>query len=268
MNWRLLAKDIMEFNRGSLSYRLDKVAGRKWQRAVEYGRRSLIRFRDVRRIPVIINCRDRLSCLQTLVEWLEAAEMTNIVLLDNNSSYPPLLEFYAQSKYPVVRLGNNLGFQALWRSGLYKKYRYDYYIYTDPDVVPIAECPDDVVEHFLSILWSHPDIQKVGIGLKVDDLPDCYAPKQEVLNWESSFWRVEISPDVWDARVDTTFALYRPLVKGGAWLNACRTGYPYLARHLPWYEDSSHPTEELLYYQAHLQSPVHWSSKQSAGDAV
>jgi hypothetical protein len=32
---------------------------------------------------------------------------------------------------------------------------------------------------------------------------------------------------------------------------ALRTGAPYLARHLGWYEDSAHPSDELLHYRAH-----------------
>jgi hypothetical protein len=52
------------------------------------------------------------------------------------------------------------------------------------------------------------------------------------------------------APVDTTLALYRP---GGRWhLSGMRTGGKYQARHLPWYVDSAHPTQEELYYRAHL----------------
>ena len=40
---------------------------------------------------------------------------------------------------------------------------------------------------------------------------------------------------------------------------AARTGYPYMARHLSWYEDSSNPSEEQLYYEAHMNKDYsHW----------
>jgi hypothetical protein len=39
-------------------------------------------------------------------------------------------------------------------------------------------------------------------------------------------------------------------------LDALRTGSPYLARHLPWYVDSSRPTDEDRYYRDHLDPAV------------
>ena len=52
--------------------------------------------------PIFINCRDRITCLSVLVDWLEKAGHENIYLLDNDSSYPPLLEYYEQTPHTVV----------------------------------------------------------------------------------------------------------------------------------------------------------------------
>ena len=42
---------------------------------------------------------------------------------------------------------------ALWRSGILEKLNIKTpYIYTDPDVIPIEECPDDFIKKFLEIL--------------------------------------------------------------------------------------------------------------------
>jgi hypothetical protein len=31
-----------------------------------------------------------------------------------------------------------------------------------------------------------------------------------------------------------------------------RLDFPYVVRHLPWYEDSTNPSEETKYYRAHV----------------
>jgi glycosyltransferase involved in cell wall biosynthesis len=203
----------------------------------------------LKEIPVIINNRNRITYLKKLINRLEKAGMRNIFIIDNASTYPPLLEFYLHMPYKVFRFEENLGFTALWDTNLFKVFRYTYYIYTDPDVVPVDECPDDFVYHLYEVLKRHPGIEKVGLGLKIDDLPDHYSRKGEVINWERQFWQNEVEKDLYDAYVETTFALYRPLAKGPAWeCKAYRTGGDYMARHLPWYENSNDLDEESLYY--------------------
>jgi hypothetical protein len=89
-------------------------------------------------------------------------------------------------------------------------------------------------------------ISKAGLGIKIDDLPDTYEHKNDVLAWESQFRGRHLRDGCYLAPVDTTFALYRP---GSLYhVRALRTDFPYLIRHLPWYQDSSHPTFEDSYY--------------------
>src|SRR5205085_2892488 len=45
-------------------------------------------------VPVFINCRERVTSLAALVSWLERAGCDEIYLLDNDSVYEPLLEYY------------------------------------------------------------------------------------------------------------------------------------------------------------------------------
>ena len=55
--------------------------------------------------------------------------------------------------------------------------------------------------------------------------------------------------------------MYRP---GEGHLNhrSLRCAPPYVARHMPWYENSSLPNEELEYYLAHADSLIiNWDAK-------
>lgn len=201
--------------------------------------------------PVIINVRDRLAPLRELVEWLEAAGQHELFLLDNASTYPPLLEWLAQCRHTVVRSERNLGHRGPWLSGLVPRVAYDrYFVVTDPDVVPTEKCPLDALDHFRALFEQLPTIDKIGFGLRIDDLPDTYAHKATVIEWERQFWQEELLHGVYRAAIDTTFALYRP-GRSRWYLDGARTGMPYVARHLGWYVDSSDLTDSERYYREH-----------------
>ena len=206
--------------------------------------------------PVFILCRDRLTPLQELVGWLESAGFEEIRLLDNDSAYPPMVEYLAASPHEVMSLGRNVGKHALWLDR-----RFDRlidrrpFVYTDPDVVPDADCPRDVLDRFVELLARHRDVRKVGFGLRIDDLPSHYRFQEQVIAWESQFWAdtLQVEPGAYRAAIDTTFALYRRWESPPPSLDAIRTGFPYVARHTTWYTDSSAPGEEELFYQARLE---------------
>ena len=207
---------------------------------------------SVSRIPVIINNFNRLTYLRELIQALESRGITNIVIIDNQSSYPPLLAYYKICPYKIVRLPANYGHLALWKSGVYSQYRWNYFVYTDPDVVPVEQCPSDFLAVFKTLLDKNYKLDKIGFGIKIDDLPDRFALKERVVRYESGYWEKEVAPGLYNAPIDTTFALYKPFsrLKAGEiyTLQSWRTGYPYLIRHLPWYIDSSQISQEDQYY--------------------
>src|SRR4051794_24519394 len=104
-------------------------------------------------MPVFINCRDRVTDLKALVAWLENARYEEIYLLDNDSAWEPLLEYYEQTPHTVVRLGKNWSRFALWAApDVYELTRGRYFAYTDPDIVPVAECPHEALDRFRELL--------------------------------------------------------------------------------------------------------------------
>lgn len=255
MDFKQLKKDLIEFNFDSLLLRVKKLQALLLRRLVLLGKKI-----EPSEIPVIINNRNRLTTLKQLIEWLEKIGMKNIYIIDNDSTYPPLLNYYKSCPHKVFLLNQNVGHLALWKTDIFNQFKSNYYIYTDSDVLPIEECPNDVIAYFLNTLTKYSAIEKIGFGLKIDDLPDHYAAKAKVIDWENKFWKKEVAPGIFDAAIDTTFALYCPYTNGAQWVsNAYRTGGKYIARHLPWYENTSAPTPEDQYYQEHVKQGVsHW----------
>ena len=212
-------------------------------------------------IPIIINNYNRYSAFIKLVGWLRSAGFKNIIVLDNQSTYPPLVEYYKNNtNFKLVQLGGNFGHLALWETGYYKKVRNGYFIYTDPDVFPVNECPHDLISYLLDLLWKYPEISKVGPGLRLYDIPDCYVQKDSVVAWETKYWEIPMEKNVFKARIDTTFAVYRPRMMHDAKSSALRTGEPYVMHHAPWYEDERSLSEEEMFYQNHMKKGVSWWS--------
>lgn len=262
MDYKQLFQDIISFNGKSLRLRWCKLSAIIKRATLLPFKKNFRNGKDIKKIPVIINNRNRYTYLLQLINWLEKNGYSNIFIIDNDSTYPKLLEYYSVTKYKVFRLNENVGNYSLWKTDIYKQFINDYYIYTDPDILPVDECPGNAVEYFLEILNKYPRIEKAGFGLKTDDLPDCFADKQKVLDWERKFWEMPVEKDLYDAEIDTTFALYRPFTNMGIWVpKSYRTGGKYLARHLPWYENTLNPLEEDAYYKSHIRSGIsHWTA--------
>jgi hypothetical protein len=158
-------------------------------------------------------------------------------------------------------LSKNIGHLSLWKTKIYKQFQNGYFVYTDPDLLIHKDCPANFIEHFFKIMQRYRNAQKVGFGLAIDDLPDSYKYKDEVIAWEQQFWQNEIEKGIFLAGIDTTFAMYRPFVKGKVFVNNLRTGYPYIMHHLPWYADSTSLNEEDAYYNNSIATSTHWTQK-------
>ena len=215
----------------------------------------------VKQYPVIITVRDRLSCLEQLLSWLEGMGQNEIWLCDNASTFPPLVKFLKTTKHNVVYNNFNLGHRAPWLSGLVPQLgNKRYFIISDPDVVPDSNTPSDVLKLFEYMLQSNPKIDKVGFSLQIDDLPNHFIHKSDVITWETQFWQNIYCPGYYKAPIDTTFAMYRP-GSGHQNGNSLRSAPPFTARHLPWYQDSTNLSEEDAYYIEHSDHLItNWNS--------
>ncbi len=217
---------------------------------------------DTYKIPIVINNRNRYTYLSDFVSWLNKAGYKNIYILDNDSTYPKLLEYYKTTSAKVVYLKKNVGYKALWEIDFFQTIKRGFYVYTDSDLIPIASCPNDFVYQLYLILSKY-KIEKCGPALKIDDLPDYYDRKNEVLTQvENKYWQTQIEPDVYDAPIDTTFALYKPFAWGNAEeCKAYRVGGNITFIHLPWYENSANLTDEAKFYKENVSSSSYWYTK-------
>lgn len=195
---------------------------------------------DFYNIPIFIISYNRKETLKMCVERFQKDGYRKLIILDNASTDEATIEYLKGLSCNVVFLKKNYGHHVLWDCGLFNDIiQNNYYVLTDPDVLPLEECPSDYVKQFYHILEHYPRKTKVGFALKLEDLPENYKYKYDIIRFESFYWekRLRYQFPIYDAPIDTTFALYKPgegAIKENFY-NGIRTGYPYVARHLGWY---------------------------------
>ena len=200
-------------------------------------------------IPVIINNFNRLTTTKKLADDLYKLGYTDIHILDNKSSYPPLLEWYNECPYKVERLDGNLGQLAVYNSGYINKFQ-GWVAYSDSDIELNSSTPEGFIEKMVRVAEKYNKI-KAGLALRVDDIPDTTYGKY--VKWlESRYWKQELEPEVYNAHVDTTFSVIQ--VGQPFTYEAVRLAGNLTARHVPWYLDYEHLDQEEVYILQHSSS--------------
>lgn len=219
--------------------------------------KSLWNFPPWRDVPIFINARDRLGVMKKLIDWLLSAGYRNLIILDNDSTYPPLLEYYAaiekSPRVKIVRLQKNFGFKALWLSNILERLKISTpYVYTDPDIVPIERCPKNFLKRLMKLLDGNRELRKVGLGLVYDDIT--FFDRARIQQFEATLYDgSRVGDEIYFAQVDTTLALYAN-VRHYDLMRALRTGGNLRARHLPWYFDYDDLPDDERYYLEHADA--------------
>lgn len=193
---------------------------------------------------VFITNRDLLDAPRALVRRVIEMGGTPVVV-DNDTEHQPTLDWYATEPCLVERTGGNYGQRAAWDTGAVAKYSHGPYVVTDSDL-DIDECPDDTLEHLAWLLEKNPDREKVGLSLRISDIPMNNPDREFIIRHEWQFW-TKRRPLGFDADIETTFAAYR---HGEGWkgYQAMRTDWPYTAVHTPWYWDRENLPEDAKCY--------------------
>lgn len=217
-------------------------------------------------VPVIIPTFNQLSFCKNTIKRLKDFELTNFIILDNGSSYPPFVNWLTETEYPVVVYRNNPGPRYFFTNPEIWNRMPQHFIVTDPDLEYPQTIPTSLVSDMIRLTneegWS-----KVAIGLDTEPTEKMY---DMVKSWESAYWQTIIKympsgDPVYDAKTDTTFALYnkkyvsRPgdLGWNADFFTSPRICGNYMCRHLGWYIEKDIPQEEIDFYEKNASA---WSS--------
>jgi len=175
---------------------------------------------------------------------LQRLGYVNLHIIDNNSSYTPLREWYKECGCEVVCLDSNLGQLAVYNSDYINNFEQGSWIaYTDSDIELNPNTPEAFIEKMIQLAEKY-KYDKAGLALRIDDLPDSeYA--NYARHWEKRYWEKSLETDVYIAGVDTTFSV----IKVGLpfQYESIRIAGNMTAKHIPWYLDYNALSDEEEY---------------------
>jgi hypothetical protein len=214
-------------------------------------------------IPVVVPTFNNPTYLRSMMFQLRALTFTRIYVIDNASTYPPMLDYLTDlaKEIRVIRCSKNFGPHFI----LAPQNRVqlpEAFCITDPDLKFNPRLPDDFLPQLIGLTERH-RIGKAGFALDISDRSRMWKRKFANKNdsftiWEAEqgFWKVKIDEikgnPVYSVCVDTTFSVCnQKYFNIEDYLSAVRVGGDYTARHLPWYSDEPIPAEEAAYYTKH-----------------
>ncbi|TGD82694.1 glycosyltransferase [Hymenobacter wooponensis] len=215
-------------------------------------------------IPIIVINFNRLEALQQLIEWLRSSTSNiKIIVLDNHSTFKPLLAYYASlpaQAVEVIYLKRNRGPQAVLKL-VPSLRRFHKYVVTDSDLIPFSTTPGDMLAKLSDLLDRYPEYNHAGASLEIADLPTCYPFHRQVQEWEGRYWAHLVNGEAYEAAIDTTFAMYRGNSDLRRLQPALRLARPYTLKHVDWYVNPEQVSEEYAYYLGTCSCVATWATK-------
>jgi hypothetical protein len=206
------------------------------------------------KINAFIVNRNLLTTLKNTVDFLSKNPNINIVILDQGSTYPPLLDYYKNLNHQIIEFPNNDGPHSVW-SNKVKSYHND-----NPFILCDSDCtydgiPADWLDKMMYSL-DKTNIRKVGFSIEIDDLPSTPLGLR-AKNHEKQFWN-NLTNLGYISEIDTTFAIYKKHSSFG--YDGIRLPKPYTMRHELWYLDSDNINDEWQYYIKNAKHFSTWGS--------
>ena len=188
-------------------------------------------------MKVYINNRNYVTWPKAMVKKLQS-QGHDVIIIDQASTYEPLLDYYESKPCEVIRLKENYGHRSPWELKIVDAS--DYYVVSDPDM-GIDNLPDDWDQFLMEGLVRFSAFALCcGLSLEDQAIPDnsikstnSYYKQSNRL--EPMYWSQELPGNYYLAPVDTTFAMYPPGVDFHFDTRGIRAGRPYTAYHWPWH---------------------------------
>ena len=193
-------------------------------------------------VPIFIINYNLLTYTKNMVnQLLKYVDPSNIYIIDNNSTFPPLLEYYKiiSSHINIIYMPDNYGHTVFLHPDIQKLIT-DYFIITDPDLKFNDNLPSNFIDIMIQISKKY-NANKVGFALDISDpniRNDITVNDRTIIQYETPFWDSKIQDDeysLYDASIDTTFCLKRKYIEHRIYPNSSiRIADNFTCTHIPW----------------------------------
>jgi len=220
---------------------------------------------DKSEVPIIVPVFDLVTYAKFMVSQLLDYGLENFIICDNNSTYPPMIEYLDElsKTQRVVRFDENLGPRVFAERPDFLSIMPEYFIITDPDIKFNKNLPKNFIEKMKTIIETY-GVSKCGFAVDVwsDEACSKFYKRKEILSGEFSLWSKKINneyekDDLYVAQIDTTFCLYNSekikneINSAGMLCNtsSIRIAGRFLCEHMGYWEKQPITHEEEEYYK-------------------
>jgi hypothetical protein len=172
-------------------------------------------------IPVLIPCFNNPTYARNMLGQLSALGFRRIVLLDNASTSPDMYAWLnsLNGEATIIDLPSNFGPHHVIYDARILALLPQFFCLTDPDLAFNPALPNGFLGELASLTVRH-QVGKAGFALDIsdrdamrDDTFEVGGRRAKIWEWESQFWEkplgsLEGGDKVYEAPIDTTFALY------------------------------------------------------------
>lgn len=223
----------------------------------------------IKGIPIIIPVFNNLTYTRDTVNFFHNMGQENIVLVDNASSYEPMIDYFKNVSNDVNIITQNVNAgprQFFEDKGVYSLLP-EYFIVTDPDLKFSNKLPTDFIDILIDV-HNNFDVFKVGSSLNLnllernvlDEVYSIWGKQNTIRNIEQGYYTNQVGSigedSIWSAPIDTTFALYKKSNFKNNFLEAVRIDGRFCVDHLGWLNPSPLPEEEYLFYINNLEKNI------------
>jgi hypothetical protein len=198
-------------------------------------------------VSIAIISYNNLTFLEKMIN--QVLKYTNdIVIIDNKSTYQPLLDFFKtnENKYTILNMEKNHG-HTVYKIDTVKKILGPLYLLTDPDIELPSTLPKNFVRQFYDLTKKY-KIHKIGVALDIfsDNIRTdvkalgFHGVWNTIKDWEKQFWKKRIEDkdfELYSGDVDTTFCFVNEPNTIYKNLPIRIAGVDYTSKHLPWYKN-------------------------------
>jgi glycosyltransferase involved in cell wall biosynthesis len=231
--------------------------------------------------PILIPTFNNPTYLDGMLSQLRARMLSNILVIDNASTFPEMREYLSKltADVRVIYLPENSGPRSILQADSNYASLPDVFCITDPDLELNADLPEDFLFQLLQLTEQY-KVGKAGFSLDISNPEEMVQDhfvigdsRCTIWDWEEQFWQRKLGTTlggdpVYDAGIDTTFALYnKKYFDRSTPLRAIRVAGRFQCRHLPWYRATRLSTDEEEYYRATQKHSFYCASTTSPFDS-
>ncbi|MBS7531274.1 hypothetical protein IC619_012305 [Hazenella sp. IB182353] len=220
-------------------------------------------------IPVILIIFNNLTYLKNMLGQLRDLKVKSedIWIWDNHSTYPPLLKFYKEisTEYNLVKNNKNYGPRFFVNPHVFN-FLPNYFAVSDPDLSFNKKMPRNFLQ-YLKKITNELSLFKAGLALDISPNPHfnknlrIKSGSMTIRQRQKPYWSKPLAkynnPKIYNAPIDTTFAVYNKKHFKKGFFNAVRVADHFTCKHLPWYKNTHIPKEEKELFNT---SWSHWTN--------